>query len=475
MKKGTEFTGEVLRLDYPNRGAVRTEEGEVTVKDVIPGTVIRGVVIKKRSGRPEGRALEELSPAPDALPVDCPSFGACGGCLMLSVPYGRQLQIKNDQIRDLLMKAAGEDFPWEGIVPSPAQRHYRNKMEYTFGDEVMGGPLTLGLHRRGNYYDLCGASACEIAEKDFGVIVAAVQAFFADKSLPFFHRRTHVGVLRHLLLRKSRTTGEILVSLVASTQEEDKLQALLPGFRDLLLSLPLEGTIAGILHTRNDALADVVKDEGTEILYGKDYIEEELLGLRFTLTLFSFFQTNTEGARSLYGKVREYVGSVDGADVMDLYSGTGTITQILAPAASRVTGVEIVPEAVDAARLNAEKNGLANCRFLCGDVLAKLDELAEEKPDIIVLDPPRDGVHPKALQKILAYGAPRLIYIACKPSSLARDLPVMQAAGYRVEKGCCVDMFPGTVHVETVCCLYHQKNDFISVPYEPKDVEYLKK
>ena len=233
-------------------------------------------------------------------------------------------------------------------------------------------------------------------------------------------------------------------------------ERLLDGFVQTLTALNLDGKLTGILHTHNDSVADVVKDEGTDILYGQSYFYEELLGLRFRISPFSFFQTNSLGAEVLYDVARQYVGdlheSSDGAVVYDLYSGTGTIAQILAPVAKKVIGVEIVEEAVEAAKENAALNELSNCEFLAGDVLKVLDDITE-KPDFIVLDPPRDGIHPKALEKIIAYGVDRMVYISCKPTSLARDLEVLQARGYRVERVRCVDMFPGTVHVETVCLL----------------------
>ena len=223
----------------------------------------------------------------------------------------------------------------------------------------------------------------------------------------------------------------------------------------MIKALELDGVLAGVLHTRNDSLADAVINEGTEILYGKDYIYEELLGLRFKITPFSFFQTNSLGAEVLYSKTREFVGEIDNRVVFDLYSGTGTIAQILAPVAKKVVGVEIVEEAVVAAKENAKLNGLDNCDFIAGDVLKVIDELTD-KPDMIVLDPPRDGIHPKAIEKIIDFGVDRIVYVSCKPTSLARDIEIFEARGYKVQKVACVDMFPGTVHVETVALLTHQ-------------------
>jgi 23S rRNA (uracil-5-)-methyltransferase RumA len=207
-----------------------------------------------------------------------------------------------------------------------------------------------------------------------------------------------------------------------------------------------------VLHTVNDSLADVVQSDRTDILCGQDFFYEELLGLKFKITPFSFFQTNSLGAEVLYDTVRSYIGDTKDKVVFDLYSGTGTIAQLLAPVAKKVIGVEIVEEAVEAARVNAGLNGLDNCEFIAGDVLKVIDDI-EEKPDFIVLDPPRDGINPKALTKIINYGVKELVYISCKPTSLARDLVTLQENGYFVTKACAVDQFPGTVHVETVCLL----------------------
>lgn len=225
-------------------------------------------------------------------------------------------------------------------------------------------------------------------------------------------------------------------------------------------------------------MADVVKNEGTEVLFGQDYFYEELLGLRFQISPFSFFQTNSLGAEVLYSTAREFILG-DNPDMLadktvyDLYSGTGTIAQMLAPVCKKVVGVEIIEEAVEAAKENAALNHLDNCEFLAGDVLKVLDTI-EERPDYIVLDPPRDGIHPKALEKIINYGVDHMIYISCKPTSLARDLEVLLARGYVVDKVQCVDMFPNTVHVETVVLLSQLKqkpDDYINVTIELDDVD----
>ena len=497
MKKGDLLEGVVTRVDYPGKGIVETPEGICIVKNVLPGQRIRLRVSKKRRGKAEGTLQEVLEKAPSERTAPCPHFGSCGGCMYLNLPFEEELELKKNQVESLLrgaMKEASqlsgipeeelEVSRWfEGILPSPQEYEYRNKMEYTFGDEYKDGPLALGMHRRGGFYDIVTVDGCRITDPDFSLILRTTLDYFrknpdscqspsdrpeADSAktdtlssssgtLPFFHRLRHTGYLRHLLVRKAAFTGEVLIDLVTTPQRQPDLS----GFANSLLELQekglLKGSIAGILHTKNDSPADVVVDQGTEVLYGKDFFTEELLGLRFKVTPFSFFQTNSHGAEVLYNTARSYLsaGSEAGRDrgiVYDLYSGTGTIAQLMAPAASRVIGVEIVEEAVEAARINAVENGLTNCEFIAGDVLKVLDTI-EQKPDTIILDPPRDGIHPKALPKILSYGVDNILYISCKPTSLARDLPAFIAAGYRPVRGVCVDQFPWTSSVETVCLL----------------------
>lgn len=465
MKKGQILEGMVSRMDFPNKGIVEVDGREIIVKNAIPDQKISFALSKVRKGKCEGRLLEVVEPA--KMELDSPScvhFGICGGCLYQNLTYKDQIACKEDQIRRLLapvLAADGKEFDrlFEGIRESPRQQGYRNKMEFSFGDSCKDGPLALGMHKRGSFYDIVNVESCRIVEEDYRRLLTCVRELFAEKGIPFYHKLRHEGYLRHLLVRKAAKTGELLIDLVTSTQTQafDE-EMLLREFTDAILALPFDGSIAGILHTRNDSLADVVQNDGTEILYGRDYFYEELLGLKFKITPFSFFQTNSLGAEVLYKTAREFIGDslLEGQEnqklVFDLYSGTGTIAQMLSPVAGKVIGVEIVEEAVEAARENAILNGLSNCEFIAGDVLKVLDTI-EAAPDYIVLDPPRDGIHPKALEKIIRYHVPKMVYISCKPTSLARDLEILQARGYEVERLCCVDMFPFTANIETVCLL----------------------
>ena len=456
MKKGDLFEGIVDVIEFPNKGIVTVDGERIVVKNALPGQKIQGVLTKKRKGKSEGRLLTILEPSPVERPGEaCEHFGICGGCVYQSLPYEEQLKIKGSQVKALLdpvVKPGSYEF--QGIKGSPISDGYRNKMEFSFGDEFKGGPLSLGMHKRGSFYDIVTTPGCRIVHGDFCKILESTRAYFAELGTAFLGKLSHKGYLRHLLVRRAVKTGEILVDLVTTTQteylgtdmQEDQV---LEGWKERLLGLELEGRFAGILHTLNDSLADVVQSDHTDVLYGQDYFYEELLGLRFRISPFSFFQTNSLGAEVLYDMARSYVGETKEKVVFDLYSGTGTIAQILAPVAKKVVGVEIVEEAVEAARMNAKLNGLENCEFLAGDVLKVIDEI-QDKPDLIVLDPPRDGIHPKALNKIIEFGVERMVYISCKPTSLARDLVVLQERGYRVEKGGAVDMFPGTGNVEVV-------------------------
>lgn len=451
MKKGQIYEGVIERVDFPNKGLVHVQEEDryVTVKNGIPGQKIRFMINKFKKGNAEGRLLEvlEKSPLETRKPV-CSIFPECGGCMYQTMAYEEQMKMKEGQIRRLMDEAVRGEYIFEGVKASPKEFGYRNKMEFSFGDEYKDGPLSLGLHKKGSTYDVLTAADCKLVHEDMNRILVCVLNYFRERKVSYYHKMQHSGYLRHLLLRRGDTTGEILVSLVTTTQENHDLQPL----AEKIQTLELEGKIVGILHIYNDSLADVVQSDETRILYGKDYFYEKLLDLEFKVTPFSFFQPNTRGAEVLYKTVREYIGDIRDMTVFDLFSGTGTISQVLAPVAKKVVGVEIVEEAVEAAKENAARNGISNCKFIAGDVFQVLDDL-DEKPDVIVLDPPRDGIHPKALPKILSYGVDRIVYISCKMTSLARDLEMMQIAGYRVEKMTAVDQFCETVHCETVALL----------------------
>lgn len=469
MKKNDLVSGKVTGSVFPSTGKVLIDGTDriASVKGVIPGQEIELRLTRTSVDNTKGELKRVLKKSPIETESMCPHFcyvgesgDRCGGCLYQTISYADELSIKEKQISDLfsLVVPSFNEIS-DGITGSDDCRGYRNKMEFTFGNSVKDGPLELGMHRKGSFYDIVSTPHCQICHPDFGLILEATKSYFKD--MPFYHKITHSGYLRHLLVRRAHFTGQILIDLVTAdytaadnTEYEVRDEKeLLEGYVSELLGLELEGSIAGILHTTNNSVSDTVKDEGTETLYGADHFYEKLCGLKFCITPFSFFQTNSAGAQKLYGKAREYLleslGGEKPSEVFDLYCGTGTITQVVSPYASHVTGVEIVPEAVEAARENARSNGIMNCDFICGDVFKVLDGLGT-MPDYIIVDPPRDGLSPKALSKILSYRVKSIIYIACKPSSLARDIPSFLHAGYEVKRIGSVDMFPRTANVETI-------------------------
>ena len=449
-KKNEIIDGLIEKVKFPNKGIMYIEEERipVMVPDTFTGQKVRVRLQRKRKGAWEGRALEHLENPAHFVKPSCEYFGLCGGCAMQHLSYESQLQHKHEQVQTLLQNAGITGYEDMGILGSPSEWAYRNKMEFSFGDACKDGPMTLGMHRKNSTFDIITVDGCKIVEDDFNMILRFVLRYAQSFNLPFYKKKSHEGFLRYLIVRRSESTGDLLINLVTTTQRNFDFTEL----ANYLVHLGTKGKITGILHTYSDTLADAVKPESTKVLYGQDSFTETILGLQFNISPYSFFQTNTNGAELLYKTALNMPQDITSKVVFDLYSGTGTIAQIMATKAKEVYGIEIVEEAVEKAKENAQLNGLTNCHFVAGDVLKEVENL-HVKPELIVLDPPREGIHPKAIDKIIGFDAKELLYISCKPTSLARDLPVFEQAGYKVQKVCCVDMFPHTYHVETIAYL----------------------
>lgn len=445
VRKNKVFEAIIQDVEFPNKGIATVDGETVTIHGGLKGQTVQAKVFRRRRGKIEARVLQVLKPSPLEQAPKCEHFSVCGGCTYQTLPYEHQLEMKANQVVRLLDRAGITGYQFLGIEPSPLKFGYRNKMEFTFGDMEKGGELALGLHQKGRYYEVVTTEGCQIVERDFTRALSVVLTHFRQKSVPFYHKKTHRGILRHLVVRKAIKTGELLLNLVTTSQGDLDLTELL----QKLHTTEFDGKLVGFLHTINDSMADVVQSDETRVVWGQDYITEEILGLKFRISAFSFFQTNSLGAERLYSIVRDLAGSNQNQVIFDLYCGTGTIAQIMAPTARKVIGIEIVPEAVEAARQNATLNGLDNCHFITGDVLEKLDEL-RDKPDLVILDPPRSGVHPKALGKLAEFRPPHIVYVSCKPTSLTEDLQILAGNGYKVTHVKCVDMFPHTPHVECV-------------------------
>ncbi len=449
MKKKDIIEFEVDKMEFGGTSVSRYGNRDIHMKGGITGQKVKAAVKRTRSGKSDVKMLELLENSPIETEETCKHFGECGGCSILSVPYEKQLEIKEKQVMDLFLNQDLFGFKFEGIKGSPLERLYRNKMEYTFGDEMKDGPLTLGLHKKGRHIDIMTVDGCLLVDNDFIQVLKSTVEYFNKKELPYYRTVNHKGYLRNLVVRKGINTKELMVNIVTSSQVDFDMSE----YKDLLLSLNLDSDLVSILHTINDGLADAVQCDELRVLHGRDYIQEEVLGLKFKISPFSFFQTNTKGAEDLYIMARDFIGDHNDKVVFDLYSGTGTIGQVMAGTAKKVYGIEIIEEAVVAANENAKLNGLTNCEFVAGDV-AKTVKNFKVKPDLIIVDPPRPGVHKDAIRDISGFGAKEIIYISCNPKTLVLDLVEFKNYGYEIEKVKCMDMFPNTPHVETVVKLY---------------------
>ncbi len=483
-----EFGG-ITRSDYDGK--------RIKMKGGLTGQKVRAVVKKTREKTAETRLLEVIEKSSLETEDVCKNFGICGGCSMLSVPYEKQLEIKKNQVLKLLEDNDVSDFEFEGVVGSPKNHNYRNKMEYTFGDEEKDGPMTLGMHKKGRHIDIVTVDDCLIVDEDFNTILKNTLEFFKKEGLPKYNNKTHTGYLRHLVLRKGENTGEMLVNLVTSSQIDYNLDK----YVDMIRSLELKNNkVVGIINTINDSLADAVVPEKVVVLSGRGYFYEKVLGLKFKVSPFSFFQTNTLGAELLYSEARKYAKESIGRSheigesqetrdwqklrseqetrdereirseqrtrnereiIFDLYSGTGTIGQIMSDSAKNVFGIEIIEEAVDAANENAKINGLKNCEFIAGDVGEKVKELRDRgiSPDLIIVDPPRAGIMSKAVVDIAGFDSENIVYVSCNPKTLAINLSEFEGLGYKVRKVKLVDLYPNTGHVECVVLLSRYIND----------------
>lgn len=380
----------------------------------------------------------------------CPHAGICGGCSYQKMGYETELLLKHNMIKKLL-KNAHIDVSNLSIVRSPKIKEYRNKMEYTFGDSYKDGPLVLGLHRQNRFYEIVDTDGCNIVDSDFEEIRKFVQEYFRKRNASFYHKKSHTGLLRNLIVRKAMHTGEIMVILVTSSDKSFD-----PMRRDLfahnILNAKTKGRIVSIYHVINDSLSDAVKVDSMELLFGKKSIEEKMNDLKFQISPFSFFQPNVYTAEKIYQKAIELSSLDQNKNVLDLYSGTGTITQLFAKAANKAIGIEIVEEAVEKAFDNAKENQIENIDFISGDVLEKIDQV-KGKYDIVVLDPPREGINPKAIKKIMDIDPEEFIYISCNPKTQVRDLEIFIENGYKIKNYQVIDQFPRSRHSEAIALI----------------------
>lgn len=450
MRKNKTFEVDIYDMKYPNISIGKTSDDQIVeFKGGLLGQKARIKITRNRNGYKKGKFLELVENSYlENNKNHCPKADICGGCSYQKLAYETELMLKLEMIKKLF---ADNHIDYDGDISinrADVVSGYRNKMEYTFGDSKKGGELVLGLHRQNRFYEIVDTIDCNIVDEDFNKIRQSVQKYFRDRRTSFYHKSTREGLLRHLIIRKALRTGQIMLVLVTTSEDSfDEIRKKL--FVNFIKDLDLQGEIVSIFHVINDSPADAVVPEKINLIFGKDHITEEMMGLKFNISPFSFFQPNVFTAEKIYKKAFE-LGEIDkDTKVLDLYSGTGTITQVMAKSAKKSTGIEIVEEAVEKAYENAKINEIENIEFLCGDVLEEIDHIKGDF-DLVILDPPRVGINPNALEKILKLNPEKFIYISCNPKTQVENLKDFIANGYKIEKYEVIDQFPKSRHVETI-------------------------
>jgi 23S rRNA (uracil1939-C5)-methyltransferase len=440
------------------------EEGKVLfVENAIPGDIVNVRVTKDKKNWAEGKVLELVQPSPHRVEPFCPHFGTCGGCKWQMLPYAQQLQYKQQQVLDQLQRIGQIALPeMQPILGSQLERYYRNKLEFTFcthryrtveeiraaGDAIFPQEPVLGFHAPGLFDKVVEIHTCYLQKEPTNILLSTLRNYAEANQLPYYDYRSHSGWLRNVVLRIART-GEILVNLVMQHENESERKAILD---HILANVP---GITTLHYTINPKVNDSIHDLEVHLYAGKGYIEETLENYRFKISPKSFFQTNTYQAEELYKVTREFAGLSGHETLYDLYCGTGSIGIFCSDKAKKVIGIEVIDDAVKDAYENAAMNGLQHCKFFAGDVAdICTDEFFEihGRPDVIITDPPRAGMHEKLVQQLLKMRAPKVVYVSCNPATQARDLNLLDEA-YRVTRLQPVDMFPHTHHIENVALL----------------------
>ena len=443
-RRNDELTLNIDALAQGGAGVGRADGFVLFVPLTAPGDRARVRVARTHKRHAEGELLQVEQPSESRVEPECPYFGKCGGCAWQHLSYEAQLSAKEDLVRESFERLSdlSTDLPLSKIIPSPEKLRYRNKMELSFHPKA-----GLGFHRRGFFDQVVQVDECLLASAAISRILREVASFVDKHELPLWNSRDHVGLMRHLVLRESKGTGELMVGLVTTSDP-------FPQAAELAETLvTLEPRVAAVVRAITDARADAVGVESLEVLHGRDHIFEILGGIRFRVGLETFFQTNTLQAERMGSIVEEMSDLKGNENVVDLFCGVGTFALLLARKAARVLGLEISHSAIESARMTAQREGIDNVELMTGDARRGLPQLLAQlgcPPDLLILDPPRSGAGGKVMRRIGRSGAKRVIYVSCNPSTLAPDLAWLVPFGYRIDAVQPIDLFPQTHHVETI-------------------------
>ena len=464
LQKNQTVTAAIEGYSSEGLGIARVEGQVVFVHDAVAGEVCDILILKVLKNAAFGKVAAVHQPSPHRVTPDCPHYRRCGGCAFRHMDYEEELSAKYQRVQDALTRLGGWQGRVEEILPAPAVAGYRNKSLHP-----VDGQGNVGFFRARSH-QVEPIDHCLLQQPTANAAARALADWIKAYHIPCYREDSHTGLVRHLFTR-TNAKGECLVCVIANGHTLPHERELVDALRSALPGCV--GVVLGVNRRRGNAvLGDTFRP-----LWGSDTLTDTLCGMAFTLSVPSFYQVNRAQAERLYEKAAEYADLHGTETVLDLYCGAGTITSVMARGCARAIGAEIVPQAIENAKANARRNGLTNVDFLCGDASDMAAKFAREglRPDVISVDPPRKGLAPEVIDAIATMAPARVVYVSCDPATLGRDVKLLARHGYEVQRAVAVDMFPRTSHVETVCLLYHQKKDFIFVPYEPKDAEYLKK
>jgi 23S rRNA (uracil1939-C5)-methyltransferase len=454
VKRGKEYEFKIEKLAFGGFGVSRIDNYVVFIKNAIPGDVVSAKITKRKSSFAEARLLSVIKPAEIRIEPECPYFTFCGGCTWQNMSYENQLLYKRAIVQESITRLAGIEYcDVSEVAASDKALGYRNKMEFSFSDnrwllpEELGNmeiskDFALGLHVPGTFDKILHIENCLLQSETANKILSYISGYVRTNGLQPYGIRSHDGFLRFLMLRESSYNGKIMVNIITAYEDTEKLK---PLAEELMKQFP---QIAGVVNNINSKLAQIAVGEYEILLAGEPFIQEKLAGMYFNISANSFFQTNTFQAEKLYEFALNFADLKGNEIVWDLYSGTGTIGLILAKKAKKVLGFEVVESAVEDAFKNAKEHGVENIEFIAGDLLHKLRD-AQPKPDVLITDPPRSGMHEKVTRYIAEMKPKNIVYVSCNPTTLARDLKILSSE-YIIEKIQPVDMFPQTYHIETV-------------------------
>ncbi len=447
LKKNDDIRLEITAFTSMGSGIGRYENMAVFVDGTAPGDEITAHIIKVKKNYAVGKLQKLHRKSKMRIQSDCEADARCGGCAYRHIKYESELEIKKQTVTDAMKRIGGIDLECEEILSIKEPEYYRNKAQIPVGMSPDGKVIT-GFYSKKSHR-IIDCDECKLQHRDFPKLVSAVKEYIYENPVTVYNEETGEGLLRHIYLRQGVKTGETMVCLVINADTIPKKERLLHKLLETGIN------IKSVVLNKNKKDTNVVLGEDCEIIYGSDFIEDELCSLRFRISPLSFYQVNPEGTELLYKRARDYAGLTGGEVLLDLYCGAGTIGMTMAEKAKQVIGVEIIPQAIENAKENARLNGIENVRFICDDAKGAAKTLYDEgiRPEVVVVDPPRKGCSREVLETIVRMSPDRVVYVSCDPATLARDCAVMKELGYGVEKLSAVDMFPRTVHVESVALL----------------------